>query len=799
MEPRIKDKRWDKGFEEPIRKAWKTRKTFRFNQKTRKPVFSIDTPPPYVNTPIHVGQAVTYTIMDFIARFKRMNGFEVLFPLGLDRNGLPIEMAAEKRFGVSIRDTPREKFIGLCRRLLEESSLESLDSFYRLGHSYTSWKHGEEIGDLYQTDSESYRRTTQDTFIDLWKKGMIYNAKRVSNYCPECQTTIADAEIEYKDMPTSFVHVRWKVRETGETMIIGTTRPELICACAMVIYNPRDKRHRHLRGKHAILPIYGREVPIMPHPSAKIETGSGLAMMCSFGDYTDIRFFREMKLKPIIAINMYGSMNEHAGFLEGMKVEEARKKMIEALRSQDLIEKEQHAMHRTPICERSKTPIEFISISEYYLRQLGMKQDIVRISDRIRFFSEKSKQILLDWIDTLSMDWAVSRRRYYATEIPLWYCRKCGETIVPPKGRYYMPWKEKPPVKKCPKCGGDDFRGEERVFDTWFDSSISPLYVLGYARRDGFFRKSMPCSLRPQGKEIVRTWLYYTLLRSYQLTGKPVFGNVWIHYHVLDEKGNKMSKSMGNVIDPLDVMKRFGAEPFRVWCALEGNITLSDIRCSYDRIEGTLKFLTKLWNIARFVSGFDPKAAGRPEYMEADRWILREADTIVKEAAECYGSFDFHRPVSEIKHFIWETFASHYLELVKPRAYNHEGVFSRGEQAAAVHTLNEVLDKILLTLAPVACFITHRLYMELRGKAIEEQKFPGPDRKNLAAKTGFTMDEVFELNSRIWKAKKDKGMSLKTPVRYASIPKKFRGIERDLKEAHRIGKLEYGDRLRIKI
>ena len=797
--PKIKDKRWNKESEEPIRRGWKSKKVFEFNTRTKRTIFSIDTPPPYVNTPIHMGHAVTYNIMDFIARYKRMRGFEVLFPLGLDRNGLPIEMAVEKKFNVSIKDTPREKFIGLCHKLLEESTAESVDSFYMLGHSYSSWKEGEEIGEIYHTDSDSYRRTTQDTFIDLWHSGLVYESDRVSNYCPECQTTIADAEIVYKDLPSRFVYVKWKVKETGETIVIGTTRPEFIATCGMVIYNPKDERFRHLKGKHAILPIYGKEVPIEPHPSAKIETGTGLAMMCSFGDYTDIRFFREMNLKPIVAINQDGTMNEHAGdFLKGLKVEAARKKMVETLKSQGLVEKEQEMMHRTPICERSKTPIEFISISEYYLKQLDFRDDIIKkVADRTKFFAPRSKQILLDWINTLSMGWAISRRRYYATEIPIWYCEGCNEIIVPPKGKYYQPWREKPPVKKCPKCGGTEFRGEERVFDTWFDSSISPLYTLGYARKDRFFKKSMPNSLRPQGKEIVRTWLYYTLLRCYQLTKKPIFENVWIHYHVLDEKGNKMSKSLGNVIDPMDVIKRFGAEPFRVWCALEGNITLSDLRCSYERIEGASKFLTKLWNIARFVSSFRPSKS-KPAYLETDKWILKEINRIVEKTGKCYDNFDFHTPVTELKHFIWETFASHYLELVKSRAYNQDSRFTKSEQAAAIHTLNEVLEKILLMLAPITPFITHKLYKDIFAKTIEEQKFPEPDRKHREA-IAFKTAELMELNSRIWKTKKDKSRSLKTPVKKAVIPKKFKSIEKDLVEAHHIEHLEYGDRLKIRL
>jgi valyl-tRNA synthetase len=798
MEPKIVDKRWSSEFEEPIRKAWKRKKVFGFSVRTKKPIFSIDTPPPYVNTPIHMGHALTYTIMDFIARFKRMRGFEVLFPLGLDRNGLPIEMAVEKKFNVSLRNTPREEFISLCNKLLEESSTESLESFYKLGHSYTSWTHGDGVGEIYYTDSESYRRVTQETFLDLWNKKMIYQAKRVSNYCPSCQTTIADAEIDYKDLPSEFIHVKWKVKETGDTVIIATTRPELICSCGMVIYNPKDKRYNHLKGKHAILPIYGKEVPIVPHPSAKIETGSGLAMMCSFGDYSDIRFFREMKLDPIIAINQDGTMNTHAGFLEGMTIGNARKKMKETLMSQGLVEKGQNMVHRTPICERSKTPIEFIYMSEYYLKQLNMKHDILRVADKTNFFSPKSKQILLDWIDTLSMDWAVSRRRYYATEIPLWYCKKCMEIIVPPKGRYYKPWKEKPPVKKCPGCGGTEFTGEDRVFDTWFDSSISPLYVLGYGRDHGFFKKSLPCSLRPQGKEIVRTWLYYTLLRSYQLTKKPVFRNVWIHYHVLDEKGNKMSKSLGNVIDPNDVIKRFGAESFRVWCALEGNITVSDLKCSYDRIEGASKFLTKLWNVARFVSSFSASKS-RPDLQESDKWILKEMSNMIKKTAKHYDNFDFHVPVTGLKHFVWETFASHYLELVKPRAYNHDGKFTGAEQAAAVYTLNEIMNKLLLLLAPITPFITHKLYNDLFGKLIEEQKFPEPDKNFTKIRVAFTTAELMELSSEIWKAKKDKGLSLKTPVKKAVIPKKFKKLEKDIIEAHGIENLEYGDKLKIRL
>ncbi|HDD72753.1 MAG TPA: valine--tRNA ligase [Candidatus Aenigmarchaeota archaeon] len=792
MKPKIIEKRWDKGFEEEIRRYWKESGIFRFDEKSDRPVFSIDTPPPYVNAPIHMGHAATYTIMDMIARFKRMTGFNVLFPLGMDRNGLPIEVAAEKEFNVLMTETPRERFLELCERILEKSSSKSIEIFYKLGHSYNSWKPGKNIGDMYYTDSEDYRKLTQETFIDLWNMGLIYRDKKVSNYCPHCQTTLADAEIEYRDIETEFVNVVWKVKETGEKIIIGTTRPELICTCQMVIYNPEDERYKHLEGKHAVLPIYGREVPIRAHPYAKIEKGTGLVMMCSYGDYTDIRFFREMKLKEVIAINRDGRMNEHAGFLKGLKVHEARKKMIETLERNGLVESRKRVKHRTPICERSKTPVEFIYLTEYYLKQMDFLTDLKRVAEKIKFYAPHSKQLLMDWINSLSMDWAISRRRYYATEIPLWYCKSCGEVIVPEKGRYYRPWKEEPPVKECPRCGGREFIGEERVFDTWFDSSISPLYILGYGKDTNFFKKHMPCSLRPQGKEIVRTWLYYTLLRCYQLTKKPIFENVWIHFHILDEHGTKMSKSLGNVIDPEDVVERFGAEPFRLWCALEGNITTMDLRCSFERIEGAAKFLTKLWNVSRFISMFE-EPDGEVELMETDRWILREISELIKYVRRHYEEFDFHGPATRIKHFVWETFASHYLEIVKSRVYNQDGKFTKKQQNAAIYTLHKVLKDVLIMLSPIACFITHKLYKNLYGKDIEKETFPEPDREILRKKPDFTTEELIELNSWIWKEKKDKGLSLKSELLEITIPEKFRGLEDDLKAAHNVSRIKYGE------
>ncbi len=791
LDPKIKEKQWSKDFENEIYESWKRNKDYKF-VKNEKKVYSIDTPPPYVNTSIHIGQATTYVLMDMFARFRRMKGFNVLFPLGLDRNGLPIEVAAEKKFKIKLTEVPRETFIEYCKKVLEETSNESVDSYLRLGISFNSFEVGNKIGDIYYTDSDDYRQLTQETFIDLWNKGLIYEDERANNYCPGCQTTIADAEIEYEELKSFFNDIKFKVKETGEDIIIGTTRPELISSCGMIIYNPSDKRYKHLKGKHAITPIFNKEVPIIEHSFAQQDKGTGLMMMCSFGDVTDIRFFREMKLKPIISINKDGTMNENAGFLKGMKIKDAQKALVMKIKGEGLLAKQERIVHRTPICERSKDPIEFIFMKEYYVKQLDYKEKMLEIAKKINFFHENSRQILIDWINSVSIDWPITRRRYYATEVPLWYCKKCNEIIVPEKGKYYKPWKEKPPIKKC-KCGSTEFRGDERVFDTWFDSSISPLYILKYSRDDEFFKKNFPCSLRSQGKEIIRTWLYYTLLKDYLLTGKIAFKDVWINYHITDEKGKKMSKSLGNIIDPKDVLNEYGAEPFRLWAAVEGNLDQSDFIFSFERIEGAGKTLTKLWNVARFISMFDK--GKKVKLTDLDEWIINELNKLIIEANEKYEKYDFHNPSVNIKHFIWETFASHYIELVKNRAYNENDKFSKQDQESALFTLHYCLQTILKLLAPINPMITEKIYIEIYDKDIHKEEFPEVE---IEVKNEIETNDIVELDSLVWKTKKDNGKSLKEEIKLLVIPRKLENIEKDLIMTHNAKEIKYGE-LRVEL
>ena len=766
------EKQWDAKLEEELLRLWRNEKIYRLNPRSRRPIFVIDTPPPYPSgRPWHIGAAAHYSQIDMIARTARMMGYEVYFPIGIDRNGLPVEIYTEKVRGVSIRDVPREKFLELCRETLDQLEAEMIELMKRMGLSG-------DFDNYYRTDSAEYRALTQATFIELWNRGLIYSATRPNNYCWECRTTIADAEIEYEERPAELAYIKFRVEEDGSDLIIATTRPELLASCQAVIVNPDDERYKHLHWKHAIVPIYGRRVEIIPHPAARPEFGTGAVMICSYGDYTDVLLFRELELKEIVAINQDGRMTEAAGKYAGMRIEEAREAIIRDLEEMGLIVNRERIMHRTPVCERSKTPIEIIPMEDYYLKQLEFAEALKEKSAAMKFHPERHRRLLIDWIDSLRIDWPISRRRYYGTEIPVWYCERCGEPNLPPPGRYYRPWAEDPPFKRCRKCGHDKFIGETRTFDTWMDSSISPLFITGYGRDSRFFRRAYPVALRPQGKDIVRTWLYYTILRCYQLTGRMPFKHVWISGTGLDERGEKMSKSKGNVIDPAPIIEKYGADRFRFWCAQESSLG-EDFRISEERIANAGKFITKLLNIARYVSLF-PRPR-RAALTPTDRWILAELAATAKKCYEGYRDFNFFIPATAIRNFAWNIFADHYIEMSKQRAYGRG--FSEKEQRAAWYTLHEVLRTILLLLAPITPFITDYIWRKLYSRrSIHLERFPRVRWSRAYAKyTGA----IIEFNSAVWRMKKEKGLSLKSPIEI-EIPRELRPFERDLIAMHNI-------------
>ncbi|MFX1475228.1 MAG: valine--tRNA ligase [Promethearchaeota archaeon] len=788
----LKEKRWKPAIEEEILAQWTKDEIYAFDRCTTKPIFSIDTPPPYLSGPWHVGSAIHYAQIDMIARTKRMEGFAVNFPMGVDRNGLPIEVQVERHHKISMHEIPRQKFLEMCAEFLDRNERLTVALAQRLGLSCNSFKDKE----IYRTDSPDYRAVTQRTFIELYHKELIYIDDRPNNWCPICGTTIADAEVEYKDVETTLVTLRFRIVETGEELAIATTRPELICACAAVLVNPKDERYTHLHNKTARTPLFEKEVPIIPHYEAKIEFGTGALQICSYGDYTDVRLFRELELEPIKALGADGKLTEAAGPYAGMRVAKARRAIIADLESKGLVIKKETVFHRTPHCWRSRNPIEFIAMPEYYLKQVPYIDELKQVADQMTFFPHFQKQILLDWLNSVSQDWPISRRRFYGTELPLWYCKKCNKTIVPPPGPYYQPWREPPPFDACPHCGASDgFEGEERTLDTWMDSSISSLFIIDYATDETLFQRAFPCSLRAQAKDIVRTWLYYTILRVYQLLKAPAFKYAWIAGHGLDEHGAAMHKSLGNVIDPLPIINKYGTDAFRFWGCFEASLG-SDFRFSEDRVVGAKKFLQKLWNVARFISNFPKVSEDTPVKLQpADEWILSELNQLIQRTRAGYAKLDFHIPARELRTFIWDLFASHYLELVKGRAYSTD---APDEHTAACYTLHTVLHSLLKLLAPLCPFITEKIHQSVYSPdtSIHLQTFPDPRD---AWTSDHPTDLITRFNAECWKYKQDHELSLRAPLITVTAPKALKPYEADLKRMHNIQTLKCTSKSKIKI
>jgi len=770
MEPKIKEIAWNPEIEKNILKQWQESHIYDF--KPEGDIFVIDTPPPYPSgRPWHIGAAAHYAQIDMIARTARMSGKNVLFPIGIDRNGLPVEMYTEKKYNIKMRETERGEFLKMCATALDDLEAEMIQIMKSLGISGN-------FSDYYRTDSEEYRILTQSTFIELWKKGLVYLANRPNNYDWVTGTTIADAEITYMEIPTKLVYMKFKIKNSDKTITVASTRPELLCACQAIIVNPGDQRYADIVGKKAIIPIVNREVEIRTHPSAEKEFGSGIVMACSYGDQNDVALFRELELPEIVAVGKEGRMTEVAGAYADLKVKQAREKITEDLQNQGFVEKIENINHRTPVSERSKIPIEIIPMEEYYLKQKDSVEKIREISSKIIFHPPMHKQILMNWLDSISIDWPISRRRYYGTEIPIWYCEKCSEPHVPEPGKYYKPWKDSSPITKCTKCGASSFVGEERTFDTWMDSSVSPLFVSKYERDDKFFKKTYPTTIRPQSKDIVRTWLYYTILRCEQLTGKIPWSEAWIMGYGVDEHGTKMSKSKGNVIDPLPIIQKFGADTFRFWSASEINLGY-DFRCSEQKIESTKKFLSKLWNVSRFLSGFPVLKSGK--LGATDKWILSELDKIIIECKKGYSEFNFFIPATAIREFTWNLFAAHYIEMVKGRAYGTG--FSDDERDGAIYTLHKVFSTILHLLAPITPFITDYLWQSLYSdKTIHKERFVEPE--NNEGLTKFTK-EIVEFNSNVWNKKKETGLSLKDSIDF-QVPANLEPFAKDLRVMHNL-------------
>ena len=823
--PRLNEKRWSVDLEKKIQSEHSASseeytKRYGFNPDSGKEIFVIDTPPPYPSGTWHIGAVAQYSMIDVIARSQRLLGKEVYFPWGVDRNGINIEFTVEKNTKRKMKTYDRAEFLQLCEETIEEFTQAMRNTARRVGLSC-------DFDREYLTDAPDYRSVTQSIFVELFKNGTIIEDLRPNIYDPVEGTTIADAEVERLQRKTKLVDVKWEL-DDGSELIISTTRPELICTCGVVVVHPEDDRYQHLVGQKIKLPlpVSQREqyVEIKTHPSVKSEFGSGVLMVCSFGDQNDVAVFRELGLTPFQAINLEGCMTELAGQWSGLPVIDARKAIIEHLESNGQIDKIEEREQEVPVSERGKNPVEIILLKEWYVRQTHIQDRMKELIEDITFHPVRNRQFLLDWMDNISIDWPISRRRWYHTEIPIWYSADEQYVIVPPSGTYVQPWREQPPAgsrvlnRESRQDVGSyedmtdslgEISGEEKVFDTWMDSSNSNLFVSGYLNHPEVFEKSFPTALRPQGKEIVRTWLYYTLLKSALLLDKPGFQHVWIDGLGMDPWGRKMSKSLGNGIDADSVLEcgaggrtgswkvkgpektvnlkanKIGSECFRLWKACDAQVG-DDFQINPEEIEQRyFGVLTKLFNVSRFASQFDVPSDldNLPSNLNIeDEWILHEFNTVMDEVKTAWENLDIYTATQALKTFGTGILPSHYLEMVKSRLYD-------GDTKAA-WTIHRMVRDFMSAFSPICPFFTHHISQTIYGiSAVDVDEFPNnPFSDNYDQSRGeFLKSKTFDLqtfNGEVWSTKKENGISLNQPISGMVIPDNLREFTDILTSMH---------------
>jgi valyl-tRNA synthetase len=780
------------ALEEKWQTYWEREGVHRFDfNDTDRPIYSFDVPPPYASGALHCGHAVHYTHQDFMARYQRMRGKNVFFPLCFDVNGIPIEERVERERGITRKDIGRQEFIEICSRFADKNIENMTRQYRRLGHSADD-------SVFYRTDSKEYRRVTQISFIRLHAAGRVYMGEHPINWCPRCMTAMADAEVEHKARETTLHYVKFHILgagdglaglpnigadEKGPYLEIATTRPELLATCQVVAMHPEDPRAAHLADKKVRVPLFDREVRIVLDESVDKDFGSGALMVCTIGDKEDLQKVFRHKLPLEIAIAEDGTMNERAGPYQGLKIQDARVRAATDLESRGLRVRHHPTEGNVGSCWRCKTPVEFVQSPQWFLRLLDQKENVLKTAAGQKWFPEFMKVRLKDWVDSLEWDWVLSRQRYFATPIPVWECTRdgCDGYVVATEDQCYVdPTVDPPPVEKCPKCGGG-LRGSEDVFDTWMDSSISPLYNTFWAREQGRGRdlheRMYPMTVRPQSHDIIRTWAFYTILRCTLLTGKTPWHNVMMGGFILDPQGHPMHKSVGNVIDPMDVIAEYGAEALRYYattCDLG-----EDNAVRYKDFVRGKRFAVKYLNTQKFIGGVlkgrGPLPMSLVKLNPVDAWLLERLAETVETVTEAMEQFAYNRAMRAIETFLWHILADNYIELAKARAYSMDepGKAARSVLYHAGWTLTQLLAPFLPHVTEEAY---HDLYAKYRVADDDEQhpprsitltNWPKPHRHHSdSAPAG---EVVKDIAAAVRNYKSEGGLALNAPLAHLQV------------------------------
>jgi len=765
------EKRYDyKQLEPEIQKIWEKEQTYAAKNNPG-PLYIIDTPPPTVSGSLHLGHIASYTQTDIIARYRRMSGLSVFYPFGFDDNGLPTERYVEKRLKIRAHELPRSEFIQKCLEVTKEVEQEFKKLWQNIGLS-VDWSV------CYQTISNSSRKIAQESFIELYNKGHIYRADEPALYCTTCRTSVAQAELDDHDSPSYFNDIVFKSQDNKD-LIVGTTRPELLPSVVALLYHPEDERYQHLKGTSATAPIFDIKVPIYEDELVEIEKGTGLVMVCTFGDTTDIEWFKKFKLPYKPSVGFDGKMLEHTGIIAGLKTKAAREKIIDELKARGLLIQQKEITHTVNVHERCKKPIEIIALPQWFLKIIDHKKKFLELADKINWYPSYMKARYRDWVENLSWDWCLSRQRFYGVPFPAWHCNSCNKILLSPIDLLPVdPQETEFPAETCPECASNNIVPDTDVMDTWNISSLTPQLLYPYfARKDvsPFTDKKIdqfiPMGMRPQAHDIIRTWAFYTIIKTWMHHNTIPWNNIVISGHVVSDSKTKLSKSKCNAaLTPQAVLKNYSADAIRYWTASAA--LGKDIAFYETQVKIGQKLVTKLWNAFRFINMHLENVQikkGSPEHLgTVNEWILQQATETFAQYQKQLDKNEFNLALQHAETFFWSQFCDNYLELVKDMLFKPEKYEQTLVQATR-WTMHNVGLRILQLYAPYQPYITEAIYQELYKKTVQtpslhQTRFTDTQMKYNFPENTASMKVVLDIVTQVRKLKTENALSLGTEL-----------------------------------
>lgn len=690
-----------KEIESKLYEKWCENKYFHAEvDRSRKP-FTTVMPPPNITGKLHMGHALDNTLQDILIRYKRMQGYNALWVPGTDHAAISTEVKVTnqlKEEGIDKKELGREKFLERTWQWKEEYAGTIEDQLKKLGVS-CDWDRER------FTMDEGCSKAVEEVFIKLYEEGYIYRGSRIINWCPVCKTSLSDAEVEHEEQDGDFWHIKYPIVGSDACLEIATTRPETMLGDTAIAVHPDDERYKDLVGKKAILPLVNREIPIVADYYVDKEFGTGAVKITPAHDPNDFEVGKRHNLPEINVMNDDATINENGGKYAGMERYEARKVMVKDLEEQGYLVKVVPHSHNVGTHDRCHTTVEPMVKQQWFVRMEELAKPAIEAvkNGDLKFVPERFDKIYLHWLENIR-DWCISRQIWWGHRIPAYYCDECGDIVV-----------SRDVPEKCPKCGCTHFTQDEDTLDTWFSSALWPFSTLGWPEQTEELDYFYPTNVLVTGYDIIFFWVVRMVFSGYEHTGKAPFDTVLIHGLVRDDKGRKMSKSLGNGIDPLEVISQYGADALR-FTLVTGNAPGNDMRFYMERVEASRNFANKVWNASRFMMmNFEQADFSHVELSDltsADRWILSKFNTLAKDVTDNMDKYELGIAVQKLNDFIWEEFCDWYIEMVKPRLYNDED----NTKAAALWTLKKVLSESLKLLHPFMPFITEEIYCNLTGE-----------------------------------------------------------------------------------